>query len=384
MERRHFLAAGGALSLALVSRTAMAQGAAPQPSAASAPAEPPAYAPGSFKPHPAGWRAFQVKSRLEIAEPKGVVKAWIPLPSLNEPDWMRPMGSVWSTNARNAYVRRESKYDTEMLYAEWGPDDPAPLVEVESRFATRDRAVDLAKPGADAKLTATERKFYTASTMLLPTDGIVRDTAARITAGAKTDMDKARRIYEWVVDSTARDPKTRGCGVGDIASMLKADNLRGKCADLNALFVGLCRASGVPARDVYGLRVAPSKFGFKSLGANSETVTKAQHCRSEVYLAGFGWVPADPADVRKVMLEEPPGNLPMTDAKVADARRTLFGAWEGNWMAYNVAHDLKLPGGKGPLLPFLMYPQAETAGNRLDSLDPAAFKYEIVAKEVTA
>ena len=38
--------------------------------------------------------------------------------------------------------------------------------------------------------------------------------------------------------------------------MLETGNLSGKCADLNALYVGLCRAVGVPARDVYGVRVA--------------------------------------------------------------------------------------------------------------------------------
>src|SRR5690606_9962279 len=102
--------------------------------------------------------------------------------------------------------------------------------------------------------------------------------------------------------------RVRGCGIGDIVSMLKTGNLGGKCADLNALFVGLARASGLPARDVYGLRVAPSKFGYRSLGAGTENVTRAQHCRAEVYISGLGWVPVDPADVRKVMLEEPPGN----------------------------------------------------------------------------
>ena len=79
-----------------------------------------------------------------------------------------------------------------------------------------------------------------------------------------------------------------------------------------------------------------------------------------MYVGGFGWIPVDPADVRKVVLEEPPGNLPLTDAKVAAARKTLFGAWEMNWLAYNVAHDLKLPGSNGPAVEFLMYPQAET------------------------
>ncbi len=123
------------------------------------------------------------------------------------------------------------------------------------------------------------------------------------------------------------------------------------------------------------MRVVPSKFGYKSLGAGSEVITKAQHCRAEVYLSGFGWVPVDPADVRKVILEEPPANLAINDPKVVAARKALFGAWEGNWLAYNFAHDIVLPGAKGPAVEFLMYPQAETASGRLDCLDPDTFKY---------
>jgi len=92
----------------------------------------------------------------------------------------------------------------------------------------------------------------------------------------------------------------------------------------------------------------------------------------------------DPADVRKVVLEEPPGNLALEDAKVVAARRALFGAWEGNWVAYNTAHDLTLPGARGPKLAFLMYPQAEVAGARLDCLDPDTFKYTITATELPA
>jgi hypothetical protein len=65
---------------------------------------------------------------------------------------------------------------------------------------------------------------------------------------------------------------------------------------------------------------------------------------------------------------------------VVNARKTLFGAWETNWLAYNAAHDLALPGAKGPPIDFLMYPQAETAAGRLDSLDADAMRYTIKAK----
>jgi transglutaminase-like putative cysteine protease len=365
MNRREVLKAGGALA-----------------AASALPAA--ALADSGFAPAPGAWRDFQTVTRLQIAKPGGLTQAWVPLPAFNAPDWFRPAGSTWKASSGKAEIKRDAKYGAEFLHVVWDGTDATPSVEVTSRFATRDRAIDLSRPGRAPALSAEERRLYTAATDLIPTTGIVKETADKIVAGVGSDLDKARRIYEWIVDNTHRDPQTRGCGIGDIASMLKSGNLGGKCADLNALYVGLARAAGLPARDVYGLRVAPSKFGYKSLGAGSENVTKAQHCRAEVFLAGFGWVPVDPADVRKVVLEEPPGNLTLTDGKVAAARKALFGSWETNWLAYNVAHDVALPGAKGPKLEFLMYPQAETAAGRLDCLDPDTFRYTITAREVSA
>lgn len=55
-----------------------------------------------------------------------------------------------------------------------------------------------------------------------------------------------------------------------------------------------------------------------------------------------------------------------------------------NWLAYNVAHDVALPGSKGPAVDFLIYPQAETVAGRLDCLDPETFAYKITSKEVPA
>ncbi|HET7755035.1 MAG TPA: transglutaminase family protein, partial [Anaeromyxobacteraceae bacterium] len=154
-----------------------------------------------------------------------------------------------------------------------------------------------------------------------------------------------------------------------------------KCADLNALFVALARAEGIPARDVYGIRVAPSALGYASLGKGGGIITKAQHCRAEFYLPTHGWVPVDPADVRKVILEEGGGKAP-NDPMVVAARKRLFGSWEMNWLAYNYAHDLTLPESARGKIGFLMYPQAETGDGRLDCLDPDDFQYAITSKEV--
>lgn len=336
-----------------------------------------------FAPQPGAWRNFQVVTRLEVVKTGGAAKGWVPLPAFSEADWFKPAGSTWTTNAASTRTVGDPAHGAQMLELEWAATETAPVVEITSKFATRDRAVDLAKPGMAAALSDMDRAYYLAATDFIPTDGIVKQTSDKIVAGVNGDLEKTRAIYQWVVENTYRNASTRGCGVGDVASLLKSGNLGGKCADINALFVGLVRAQGIPARDVYGVRVAPSKFGYKSLGANSDVVTKAQHCRAEVYLSGFGWVPTDPADVRKVILEEPPGKLAVDDAKVIAARAALFGSWEGNWMAYNSGHDIALPGSSGPKLAFLMYPQAETVAGRLDCLDPDTFRYSLRATEIS-
>ena len=66
-----------------------------------------------------------------------------------------------------------------------------------------------------------DREFYTAPTDLIPTEGLVKKTALEIVKGAKTDVEKGRAIYEWIVENTFRDPKTRGCGIGDVNAMLE-------------------------------------------------------------------------------------------------------------------------------------------------------------------
>jgi transglutaminase-like putative cysteine protease len=332
----------------------------------------------------AGWRTYEVVSRVEVAQPRGISRAWVPLPSVDNGEWHRTLGSTWTGNASRTFVATDGKYGVQMLYAEWAEGTANPVVEVTSRVSTRDRDVDVTRPSGTAALSAPERAFYLASTDYIPTDGIVRDTALKATRGARSDVDKARALYEWVVDNTFRDPKTRGCGWGDIKSMLETGNLGGKCGDLNALFVGLARSVGVPARDVYGLRVAPSEYGYKSLGLGGPNATRGQHCRAEFFAEGIGWVPVDPADVRKVVLEEPPANLALSDPKVVAARKRLFGNWEMNWLAYNMGHDIRLPHSSGPKIPYLMYINAESGGEVRDSLDPDSLKYAITARAVSA
>jgi transglutaminase-like putative cysteine protease len=364
-SRRTFLKTGAAAaSLAVTPRAAWAD-------------------PIAFAPAPSDWRTFEVRTVIAIASTEPV-QIWTPAADFADSLWSRPLATDWSGNADSVEVVRDPVYGAAMVHLVWRGGTGDRRAEIVSRTQTRDRLVPLAKAGDVPPLSADERALYLQPTAFLPTDGVVKASSDRIVAGAATDRDKARAIYDWLVANTERVAATPGCGSGDIAAMLSSGRLGGKCADINGLFVGLARAAGLPARDLYGLRVAASRFGYKSLGVASTDVTKAQHCRADVYLEGAGWTPMDAADVRKVILEEPPTHLGADDPKVAAARQALIGGCEGNWIALNCGHDLSLPGSAGKPVAFLMYPQGEVGGVRLNCLDPGAFRYRIEAREVSA
>jgi transglutaminase-like putative cysteine protease len=334
----------------------------------------------AFNPQPGAWRRFEITTTIELKAGSAPARVWVPLPSV-ESGYQRLLDDSFTGNAQSTRVATDARYGARMVLAEF--NGATPQLTVSSRIETQNRAADWSHPAAAREDEATLRAWLQ-PTELMPTDGIVRDTAREITKGLRSDLDKTRALYDWVVENTWREPKVRGCGVGDIKAMLETQNLGGKCADLNALFVGLNRAAGIPARDVYGIRLAPCAFGYRELGGNSANLKGAQHCRAEVYLQTHGWVAMDPADVAKVMRQETPEWIKDTrHPLIAPIRSALFGGWEGNWLAYNTAHDVALPGSSGPKLGFLMYPQAETAAGRVDSLSPDDFRYTIAAREIT-
>jgi len=331
-------------------------------------------------PAPATWRNYEVTTRVELLKPNGVTHIWLPAALVRNTPFQKTQSNHFTAEGGTAKLT-ENKQDALGIVTATYPEGAKPVLSMTSRVSLKNYAIDLSKPER-THVSREELDYFLQPSKFVPTDGIVKETALKAVGGATTDIDKAHAIYEWIVENTYRNPKTRGCGRGDIRFMLESGDLGGKCADLNALYVGMARSVGLPTRHVYGLRIAKSELGYKSLGVNTANATHGQHCRAEVYLKDHGWVPVDPADVRKVVLEEP-GNLKLGDEMVSKARTRLFGSWEMNWMGYNYAHDVALPGSSHDPVIYFMYPQAETADGRVDPFDPDNFKYEITVKELS-
>lgn len=131
IDRRDMLKAGAAAGAALL---------LPRQGFAQAPA---------FAPKPGKWRDFEVVTRLDLVG-QGKAQAWIPLPSVDQADWIRPGRSDWTTNAASAETVRDPKYGAQLLHVVFKEGETAPSVEIRSRFSLRDRAEDFA-PGGKAR-----------------------------------------------------------------------------------------------------------------------------------------------------------------------------------------------------------------------------------------
>ena len=327
------------------------------------------------------WRTFRLTYHINLPAAGAHASLWLPLPQTAADGWQRAGQVAWVGEADTKQVIDDRHADASYYNAYWRGDKSRQCsVACVARTMNRSVAPKILASGSRGKVSLPpEVKVFLQPSQHIPLDGIVLDTAREATKGAHTPLEKARAIYEWVVENSFRDPTTQGCGLGDIKTMLEVGNLGGKCADISSLFVGLARASGIPAREVFGIRAAESKL-FKSLGKAGGDITRAQHCRAEFYLAGFGWVPVDPADVRKAVLEE---NLALNDPKIVALRAKLFGYWEMNWVAFNHARDFSLkPQAASNPINFLMYPYAELAGTPREQLAPEQFIYRITAEEL--
>lgn len=185
---------------------------------------------------------------------------------------------------------------------------------------------------------------------LVPIDGKVKEWAEEVVdaAGAKTDMERARAIYNHVVSTVKYDKTGKGWGRGDI--YYACDARRGNCTDFHAIFIGYARAVGIPARFAIGFPLPVERGAGQVSG---------YHCWAEFYLEGVGWVPVDASDA----------------AKDPAKREYFFGAHDENRVEFTLGRDLTLkPKQQGEALNYFIYPYAEVDGKAFASIE-RSFSY---------
>ena len=377
---------------------------APAPKPAPAPADKPASeTPATIGAAKTVTHTVSVDMSKYAVEEGKSVKVWIPVPQTDEVNGYQVVSEPTFTaeKATDARITTDKQFGNKMLYVEWAdtvaPEDrTATLTYTATRYDVS--RTDL-KDNPDAGLSA-EAKAYVSkeSTYVNISDPIVKKYAAEAVSKVQdknSTVEKARAIYEWVIANLARIDNgekigeftfgVEGCGYGDTKKILsefdKYGIAGGHCTDLNSTFVALCRANGIAAREMFGIR----------LGKETDAdITGFQHCWAEFYLPGTGWVFADPADVLKAIKPKYDKENPVIDldawkdAKASEdcatATKNFWGHVDNNRVVLSRGRDVTFEPAQawGPCNTF-GYPAAEVNGERMpaDFTDGKNFHYEI-------
>lgn len=108
----------------------------------------------------------------------------------------------------------------------------------------------------------------------------IKNRAKSLAKGDENKCETAEDIYDYVADNVTYE----GYVPQDQGALNSFNKLSGDCTDFTDLFLGLSRASGIPARFLEGL-------GYVE---DAKVPADVKHDWAEVYLPGIGWTQVDP------------------------------------------------------------------------------------------
>ena len=91
------------------------------------------------KPHLRLRSDFVIRTEIQVQKQAGVTQAWVPVPAVNDAEWLKALGSTFTSNG-SAELKRDEATGAEFVHASWPESTEAPDIEVVSRISTRGRA----------------------------------------------------------------------------------------------------------------------------------------------------------------------------------------------------------------------------------------------------
>ena len=247
------------------------------------------------------------------------------------------------------------EYGNKMFHIRFNPHGATQSIALNMQFVVKRLEHQRPTGGETSSDKDPNIQRWLAPDRLVPLDNKIRGWAQEVVdaAGAKTDFEKARAIYNHIVATVKYDKTGQGWGRGDI--YYACDARRGNCTDFHAIFIGYARALGIPARFSIGLPI-PKERG--------QGIIAGYHCWTEFYIKGMGWIPLDASEA----------------AKDPTRREYFFGAHDENRVEFSRGRDITLtPRQQGEPLNYFVYPYVEVDGKPYANVK-STFRYGDIGK----
>jgi transglutaminase-like putative cysteine protease len=279
------------------------------------------------EPEGKGVRNLRLSYDFALKIPSGSKKVaiWVPLPRSDEHQRLEDF-KVTSPLPYTLYT--DPDYGNTLLKLE-GAGRPAESLRIRLELEVN-RAAWMAGSGEGLRSPAFSKsrlRRYLKPDRLVPIDGRIAEEARRVVKNELSPLVKAKAIYDYVVKTMVYDKSGSGWGRGD--ALYACDARRGNCTDFHSLFIGMARASGIPARFVMGFSIPTGKEGE----------IPGYHCWAEFYVEDLGWIPVDASEAWKH----------------PDKKEFFFGNLDANRVAFTLGRDISLDAHVEPLN-YLIYP----------------------------
>ena len=264
---------------------------------------------------------FEFYYQASLPAITGTARMWLPLPTTDE--FQKVQMNIVSAPGKYR-VLHEGKHDNRILFFELGPEDSEKTVDIRYQVERIEKAAYKSK---DADL-----KKYLEEENLVPIDDNFRTIAGEIVEGKKGDLERARALYDHVIERMRYIKHGSGWGKGDA---VYACNIRtGNCTDYHSYFIALARAIGIPARFAIGAAI-PS--------ARNNGGISGYHCWVEFHAEDKWW----PVDISEA-------------DKYSSLSTYYFGHHPANRFEFSQGRDLVVePGPVSGPINFLAYPVLE-------------------------
>jgi hypothetical protein len=179
----------------------------------------------------------------------------------------------------------------QIIVATW--TSPPALIDVRLTCSalndTRLAKLETGAPFPLGKVAPAMADYLKATELVQVNDPRIRELAAKLTQGVKTEFDAVQRIISWVVDHVhyVTPPK-------QYDAIYAFESGKGNCQNYSHLSAALLRAVGIPVRIVNGVTLnRPFDIALKD-GVLTFKMGQGRHSWIEVWFPDLDWVPFDP------------------------------------------------------------------------------------------
>jgi transglutaminase-like putative cysteine protease len=269
------------------------------------------------------------------------VDCWIPVPTSND----RQTVEVLAADQDHGRFTTEAKYGNKMYYRHFvlDKDNPGDTVKItlvykitlDEKSVPEAKQLSLASEPVAAQPAPNAMGVYLTAARLIPLQGPIEALGEKLSLSDQP-IRAARQIYDYLIANMVYNYQAPGAGHGD--AVWACNSRTGDCTDYHSIFIGVCRASGIPADHVFGI----------PLRAQEGRGTAAYwHCWARFWAGQPGWITIDASEA----------------AKHPELREYNFGTLSNTYLTLSHGRDVMLePAQKGPLLNIFADPYVEADG----------------------